>query len=750
MKYRIWIVVVCGCLGHFVDAHFSTLHDLQKYADAYPEIVISDNNDWANPRYTKFYDANRPTIVTKLQRFLGSLNNPVFDAQEFKNLISRLYKQRLDIRNTNNETDTHSCVLNLKSGETCFLWGDIHGAFHSLVRSLHELKKLGVINDQLVITDESYHFIFLGDVINRSSYSLETLTVVLTLMEKNPHQVLYVRGLEESDHFWENFTMRHALQAYAFSSAEKSDGAIPLKTLLNKFFDTLPRIVELYKENDDTQVIYCMHDETQLKRVPGKNVRATIYGERYENVDPLKIRYGLEYLGFSQGIAEWTIMSCPVELYQKFFNFYYDVFVALEMGSAIETSIITLYNHDVRGENKDFTATSYDLIFGETIPKKDVQRLKPFTKKPVFNFGSTMDLSGVVSSLGGNIKRGIDVFVKEENMNNEFDGGITKELFKPIIFDDVYDPRIAYKNIESLLHGFNIRLLLAPVGTATLLLSLDKIKNGDISVLFPVTGYPGLRDSALKHMVHFRASYADEACALIDYIIKAYGAKKIAFFYQDDAYGQSSLAAAHAELKKHNLESVIDIAYLRGQFSFKEEVEKLKKTNADAIGLFSASLSTQIFLNEIGVEYLKGKHLFAMSFLESEDLKKYLFDKGIKQTFSFVVPNPAKSDLPIVKEYRTAMKKYGLRIDANSLEGWIVMRLLLDALQHISGPCTAEKIIAYFETYNKYDLGGLKLTFNPETRSFDLPVLIENEDGVLIEYQQCKSVENQADRKFLM
>jgi hypothetical protein len=35
--------------------------------------------------------------------------------------------------------------------------------------------------------------------------------------------------------------------------------------------------------------------------------------------------------------------------------------------------------------------------------------------------------------------------------------------------------------------------------------------------------------------------------------------------------------------------------------------------------------------------------------------------------------------------------------------------------------------MAYLESLKNYDLGGLTLTFNPKTRSFELPVWIENE-----------------------
>lgn len=724
----LWVLVFSP-----VHAFFSSLRELQQYADVHPELVISDNKNWANPSYNSFYNSNKLSVVARIKRFFGFSDSSVFDPYAFKALLERVNKIAW------NKSKDGSVQLVLQKDAQCVLWGDIHGAYHSLVRTLFFLHKGGIISEDLRITEPNVYFVFLGSVVNRSPYSLETLAVILTLLEKNPERVIYLQGEEERRHYWENFTMRDALRRYVPLVAGESDGHIPLKSLINACFDALPNAAKIYQVNDDEHFICCVRDGVDKNFITQGAMQAVIYGERYGDYDPALKSPGLEYLGFIDGAAAWTLMSCPVELYQKFFNFYADSFAILDMGATITKSTLTRISRDSRKKEAVFEDTVYDLIFGKKLQNKNDLTQKDFFKKPSFNFGSTMDLSSVVSSLGSNLKRGIDRVIFEQNDESN---GVQSHLIKSTILDDGYNPRLARDNVNVLKRNFDVNIIVAPVGTATTLSYLNDVKNGELTVLFPVTGAPVFRDATLKNMVHLRSSYADEACALVDYMLRNYGSKKFALFYQDDAYGRSGLEAALAELKKQNITNTVSIPYLRGQVDFKDAIDELKKANPDAIGLFSASLSTQNFLHALGTEYLKNRHVFAMSFLQSDDLKKYLADQGIRQTFSYIVPHPSKSNLPIVKEYRDSMKKTGSHIEGNSLEGWIIMKLLIDALKNITEPFTPEKLVTYFESLKDYNLQGLSLTFDPKSRSFQLPVYIEDENGILTEYQNCRPIDS--------
>lgn len=697
---------------------FSTLQGLQSYTARHEENVLSDNNNWSDPRYINYYKSVQPTFFTKMGRALGFITKPEWDAFSFKDLIKKVTQYR----NEHKELTKDIITLPIKTGQKVVIFGDLHGTLHSLVRDLQELKNQGILDDNLMV-QEGYHIIFLGNLVNRSPYSLEVLTTVITLMDKNPERVIYLAGKDESNKYWENFTMRRALQNSAQTAADPEDGQVPLETVINSFFKTLPRMVKItHADVKEEDAIYCVHNAITVEELRAKDVMAVIYGERYEDVNPSLELNGLRRIGFTYGTAMWSIMSSPVPLYQEFLHFYYDAFVILQMGKKIQQSIVTLYNNDVR-TSFDYEKTSRDILFGRII--KDASE---FTTNPLFinkplDIGSTIDISGMAFSYGLELKRGFDLALRERNL----DKGVQGHLILPTFLDDGYDPHTAKLNMNTLTQEYKISLIAVPMGTAPLLSYIDKIKSGEISVFFPVTGATILRNADLKNIIHFKASYQDEMRALIDYMIKEYGTKNFAFFYQTDAYGQDALAAAHRELKKYGITQWIDIPYSREQTDFREQADKVRDANPDALGLLSVSLPTQAFLGELGTDYLLKRHIFGASFLESDDLRRYLDDRGILYTFAFIVPDPAKSALPLVQDYRKAMDSIGARYSGNSLEGWIAAQLILDAMDHVTLPITRQKVMTYLEGLKNYDLGGLKLTFNPNTRSFELPVYIENE-----------------------
>ena len=53
--------------------------------------------------------------------------------------------------------------------------------------------------------------IFTGDVIDRSTHILETLSLVMLIMERNINRVFYIRGNNESNNLWHNNGLKREL-----------------------------------------------------------------------------------------------------------------------------------------------------------------------------------------------------------------------------------------------------------------------------------------------------------------------------------------------------------------------------------------------------------------------------------------------------------------------------------------------------------------------------------------------------------
>lgn len=178
----------------------------QRYIATLPENVKSDNHDWIDPDYTTFHKTLEPLWGDKLLQFFHLKKKPLWDIQEVKSVLKELLDRKKFL-----EKAPYVVNITAAPGTKFIVWGDVFGAFHSLFRDIEYLVEQGVLDSELRITQHNYYLIFLGDVIDRSPYGLETFHIVLLLMQRNPEKVFYLRGKHETNDFWKNFGLRREI-----------------------------------------------------------------------------------------------------------------------------------------------------------------------------------------------------------------------------------------------------------------------------------------------------------------------------------------------------------------------------------------------------------------------------------------------------------------------------------------------------------------------------------------------------------
>ena len=107
--------------------------------------------------------------------------------------------------------------LDLPAGSTVAVFGDLHGALHSLIRSLGSLVDKGYLTPQLTVADghkQDFFMMFLGDYVDRGHYGAETLALLLTLRARNPGNVFLSRGNHEDENMntWGSGAFTHEIQ----------------------------------------------------------------------------------------------------------------------------------------------------------------------------------------------------------------------------------------------------------------------------------------------------------------------------------------------------------------------------------------------------------------------------------------------------------------------------------------------------------------------------------------------------------
>jgi len=689
-------------IKHFT---FNSLTSLQKYAAHFPESPKSDNKYWKNPRYGSFYKKYySKSFVEKMMIKMGLQTHYELDLTALTQLLKKVTTCRIK----NKLKSPFDKMLTRIPGDRCFIWGDLHGAFHSMVKNLSQLKKMKIIDENLKIIKKNVTFIFLGDAISRSPYCLELLNTILLLLDNNPQKVFYLRGNQEKNKHWEDFSMAEAL---LFKNGfKKINIDIPNKISkdFNQFFKTLPDYLEI-QENKGNEKIICTHSNLKESFLSNHDIKIILSGE--QRFSTIRDTPGLFFLGFNRGISQWSILSCPVQIYQQFFNFHYDAFVELTIGPTISQSVLTLFNNDIRNPTK-FNKTYYEAIFGYPLKNKksDIQ------EKNIIRIGSTLALEGAGKVFNKELKAGFDLAV------STFNKATSKNLIKPVFLDDAYKPNKALQNVLTLYNKYKINTLIMPTGTPTLEKYLHMATSGKIAILFPITGAMQFRKPSVKNLINFRASYKEEVKSLMNYFIKKQNISHFAFFYPEDSFGKPIANAAHQILQKNGITKWLDLPYTKTQVNFDPIVEKLKANAPDTIGFFANFYQTIRVINKFGSEFLFDRTIFGLSDLNITPFKIFIKDIGTKMLNTHVVPNPKTSNILIAKEFRSLVKKRKIIISDDLFEGYISGSLLIDAINHLKPPFTNEKFIKYFEKLKNYNFKGLRLTFNPEKRDLSQKV----------------------------
>ena len=183
---------------------FSVLRLIKDVYYEYKEIPSKSNYERLkeNQTWKKFCQKWGPHLLTIIdsieKRYELYFNSIGLDIQLIKS-YSYIYRIHADI------------------SEKIVMMGDFHGSMHTFLRHLFRFDSLGIIDLMNLKVLNGYKLIFLGDVIDRGSFSLEITLIIMKLMEinnldlDNP-SVIYNRGNHEHD----SLTQKHGFQKEIF------------------------------------------------------------------------------------------------------------------------------------------------------------------------------------------------------------------------------------------------------------------------------------------------------------------------------------------------------------------------------------------------------------------------------------------------------------------------------------------------------------------------------------------------------
>lgn len=694
-----------------------TLSAIDQYAQTLNEYPPNENHDWLSPDYSQYQQKITPG-------FWGSLFNRLKGKKPFctKDSLTHGVEKVLQVSPYVNKDLVY---LSVKPGDQFIVWGDLHGAFHSLIRSLKQLKADGVIDDSLKIKNPNVKFIFMGCIIDRSAYSTETLMLVLTLMLNNPQQVIYMRGSHENHQDWLNYDFKRELSVRLRVKSIND----PFVLLISKFFAALPTMIfaKLPQAPYRYLVFNSLYD-TPTSDLLKINPEIDVLFQAQSRSHVYQTTKGLNLLPQEAGIPTWTLFSSPSLSFQNLYHFYNDNFSIIDVGPTILNSTVTLNKHDVRSKSPNYEKNTFQIASGQPLKKGE----HPEVSWLDLTLASPLDLTESFRILGQRIRAGIDLRVRQLNR----EGGINGKLLKVYFDNDRNIPSETVREAEELLKKSKNPILLTTLGTSTTVALLPLIEAHKILLLFPYTGDLALRKQDLTNLVHYRPSFQREIRALVKYAKENLLKQNFAIFYSDSGGEQKFEIAKKMLQEKYNVPSnaICAAPYPEGTINVDKAAEAIKACNPDVIILLSSYDAGKELVKKLGVAFLKNITLMGYSYLTDRfrDFVGKVDDaehqgKGLEFIISRVVPDPNHDLSEIVKDYRAEIDRVypSARYDADSLEGYINVSILIDVLQKVEPPYTMDKIIHEIESMKSYSFHGLTLNFDPATRELSKQVWID-------------------------
>jgi ABC-type branched-subunit amino acid transport system substrate-binding protein len=168
-------------------------------------------------------------------------------------------------------------------------------------------------------------------------------------------------------------------------------------------------------------------------------------------------------------------------------------------------------------------------------------------------------------------------------------------------------------------------------------------------------------------------------------------------------------------MEKRGLKLVAEGIFARNTTAVKTALLAIRKADPEAVVMVGVYKPCAEFIKL--AHRLKMNPVFVnISFVGANALAQELGADGKGVVVTEVVPFPGDISLPLVARYQKALKAANpdAQIGFVSLEGYMVGRLVVEALEKVKGPVTRAGLLSTIKEVGTFDLGGITLSYGPD------------------------------------
>lgn len=323
--------------------------------------------------------------------------------------------------------------------------------------------------------------------------------------------------------------------------------------------------------------------------------------------------------------------------------------------------------------------------------------------------GQTNGVTGQVAASVKELNLGAKLYIDHVNAT----GGVNGQKIELIAMDDGFDPKRTAANAQALIDKNAVALFLTrgTPHTQAVMPLLDKYQ---IPLVAPSTGAMLLHKPVHPYIFNVRSTYQRESERAVQLLLEM-GNQRIALVQVNDTFGQDAATGALKGLADQKVKPVAHLTFERDKPDVPNLVKQVMAADPQVV-LFIGS--QQLVADCINSMRAAGSRAMVSTLSNNASAGfLQLLDKNAAGVIvSQVFPNERTMSMPMVREITELVKKApesGGVVTPAIMEGFASAKVLVEALKRAGKDVNRGSVQRALNGMNKYDLGGLEVSFSP-------------------------------------
>jgi len=229
---------------------------------------------------------------------------------------------------------------------------------------------------------------------------------------------------------------------------------------------------------------------------------------------------------------------------------------------------------------------------------------------------------------------------------------------------------------------------------ASLKLEIPNINSGDPDPTFTETNIPWV----IRVIPDDRQS----GYALVDYMYKKKGFTRVSVIRANNRYGRVGILHFNRSSTRIGFPTMIEERFNDGETDFKSQLERIKKTNPEAIVIWGNAKESALILQQIRAMGMN-QPVFGSDRMVNPEFLKIAgpLAEGVVTTCQY---NP-DSDNPKLKAFKTNyLKRFGMEPDVFAAHAYDGMNMIIEAIEKVGlNRALIRDVLTDMKTFNGYD-----------------------------------------------